>query len=48
MSGLHALGFSAAARVRCGKVVRIETVASSRADAIQQGTEMCERLLANP
>jgi phosphoribosylformylglycinamidine synthase len=47
MSGLHALGFSAAARVRCGKVVRIETVATSRADAIRQGTEMCERLLAN-
>ncbi|CAA9564741.1 MAG: Phosphoribosylformylglycinamidine synthase, PurS subunit [uncultured Thermomicrobiales bacterium] len=48
MSGLHALGFSGATRVRCGTVIRIETVASSEADAIRQGTEMCERLLANP
>ncbi len=48
LSGLHALGFAAAGGVRCGKVIRIETQASSAADAISQGTEMCERLLANP
>ena len=48
MSGLHALGFVTAYGVRCGKVIRIETLASSVADAISQGREMCERLLANP
>ncbi len=48
MSGLLALGFSGATRVRCGTVIRIETVASSRDEAMRQGTEMCERLLANP
>lgn len=48
MAGLHALGFASARGVRCGKVIRLETMASSAADAIRQGTEMCERLLANP
>ena len=48
MSGLHSLGFAAASRVRCGKLIRIETVAVSEDDAIRQGTEMCEWLLANP
>lgn len=48
MSGLRSLGFSDASRVRCGKLIRVETLASSKEDAIRQGTEMCERLLANP
>lgn len=48
MSGLHVLGFAETSRVRCGKVIRIETTAASRADAISQGTAMCDRLLANP
>lgn len=48
LSGLHSLGFAAASRVRCGKLLRIEIMASSAEDASRQGIEMCERLLANP
>jgi len=47
-SGLQSLGFVAVHRVRCGKLIRIETFASSEEDALRQGAEMCERLLANP
>lgn len=48
MSGLKALGFAQTDRVRCGKLIRVEVTADSEADARQQGTQMCEKLLANP
>lgn len=48
LSGLHSLGFAATSRVRCGKLIRVETVAPSADAAVSQVTEMCERLLANP
>ncbi len=47
MSGLHSLGFEATSRVRCGKLIRMDVLASSEEDAVRQGTEMCDRLLAN-
>lgn len=48
MSGLKALGFAQTDRVRCGKLIRVEVNADSEKEAREQGTQMCERLLANP
>jgi len=48
MSGLGALAFGGVRRVRIGKLIRIEVAASSEDDAVDQGTRMCEKLLANP
>jgi phosphoribosylformylglycinamidine synthase len=48
MSGLKSLSFSETQRVRVGKLIRVEVDAQSETDAIDQGTRMCERLLANP
>ncbi len=48
LSGLRSLQFDGTERVRIGKLIRIETLAESEDDAIEQGTSMCERLLANP
>jgi len=48
MSGLRSLSFDATQRVRVGKLIRIEVQADSEDDALDQGTRMCERLLANP
>ncbi|MBA2468127.1 MAG: phosphoribosylformylglycinamidine synthase subunit PurS [Chloroflexia bacterium] len=48
MSGLKSLSFDGARRVRVGKLIRVEVSASSEDDALDQGTRMCERLLANP
>lgn len=48
MSGLKALGFAQTDRVRCGKMIRVELNAESEAEAREQGTLMCEKLLANP
>lgn len=48
MSGLRALGFAQTDRVRCGKLIRVELNADSESDALEQGTRMCEKLLANP
>jgi phosphoribosylformylglycinamidine synthase len=48
MSGLKSLSFSETQRVRVGKLIRVEVNAQSEQDAIDQGTRMCERLLANP
>lgn len=48
LSGLKLMGFSAAERVRVGKLIRLEIAASSEADALDQGRQMCEKLLANP
>lgn len=48
MSGLKALGFAQIDRVRCGKLIRVEVTADSETDAREQGTQMCEKLLANP
>lgn len=48
MSGLKALSFAGTQRVRVGKLIRIEVRANSEDDALDQGTRMCERLLANP
>lgn len=48
MSGLRSLSFSETERVRVGKLIRIEVSAHSEEDAIDQGTRMCESLLANP
>lgn len=48
MSGLKSLSFDGTRRVRVGKLIRVEVDASSEDDALDQGTRMCERLLANP
>jgi phosphoribosylformylglycinamidine synthase subunit PurS len=48
MSGLKSLSFNETQRVRVGKLIRVEVDAQSEKDAIDQGTRMCERLLANP
>ena len=48
MSGLKSLSFEGTQRVRVGKLIRVEVSASSEIDALDQGTRMCERLLANP
>ncbi len=48
LSGLKLLGFSAADNVRVGKLIRLEVSASSKDDALDQGRQMCEKLLANP
>ena len=48
LSGLRSLGFAETARVRCGKLIRLEVDAESEDAALAQATEMCEKLLANP
>ena len=48
MSGLKSLSFGGTQRVRVGKLIRIEVRADSETDALDQGTRMCESLLANP
>lgn len=48
MSGLHSLDFETTQRVRIGKLIRVEVLATSEDDAVDQGTRMCEKLLANP
>jgi len=48
MSGLKSLGFANTNRVRCGKLIRVELDARSEAQAREQGTLMCQKLLANP
>lgn len=48
MSGLKSLAFDGTERVRVGKLIRIEVRADSETDALDQGTRMCESLLANP
>ena len=48
MSGLKSLAFGDTQRVRVGKLIRIEIVAGSEADAVDQGNRMCDSLLANP
>ncbi|CAN5798948.1 phosphoribosylformylglycinamidine synthase subunit PurS [soil metagenome] len=48
MSGLRSLQFTGTQRVRVGKLIRVEVTAASEADALDPGTRMCERLLANP
>ncbi|MGN6031818.1 MAG: phosphoribosylformylglycinamidine synthase subunit PurS, partial [Thermomicrobiales bacterium] len=42
------LGFAETARVRCGKLIRLEVEAASEDAALARATEMCEKLLANP
>jgi phosphoribosylformylglycinamidine synthase len=46
--GLHALGFSAVADVRSGKLLRIAFDADGHDAAEQAVAAMCRRLLANP
>lgn len=48
LSGLRSLDFADTQRVRIGKLIRIEVAATSEEDAVDQGTRMCEKLLANP
>jgi len=48
LSGLRSLGFAETARVRCGKLIRLEIDAESEEAAIARATAMCEKLLANP
>lgn len=48
LSGLRSLGFAETARVRCGKLIRLEVDAESEDDALARATAMCEKLLANP
>lgn len=47
-SGLQALGFDVADRVRVGKRIEIRVQATSHDEAVAYGTEMCDKLLANP
>lgn len=48
LSGLGLLGFAQARRVRVGKLIRVEVEAADEGEARAIGTEMCEKLLANP
>jgi phosphoribosylformylglycinamidine synthase PurS subunit len=48
LSGLRSLEFAGTRRVRIGKLIRVEVSATSEDDAVDQGTRMCEKLLANP
>jgi len=48
LSGLRSLGFAETARVRCGKLIRLQIDADSEEDALARATTMCEKLLANP
>ncbi len=48
LSGLGLLGFSDAARVRVGKLIRIDVAADTEDAAREMGTKMCDQLLANP
>lgn len=48
LSGLRSLGFAETARVRCGKLIRLQIDAESESDALARATTMCEKLLANP
>lgn len=48
LSGLRSLGFAETARVRCGKLIRLEVDAESEEDALSRAAAMCEKLLANP
>ena len=48
LSGLGLLGFDGAARVRVGKLIRIEVDAESEDAAREMGRRMCDQLLANP
>ena len=47
-SGLQALGFGVADRVRVGKRIEVRVQAASHEEAVAYGTEMCDKLLANP
>jgi phosphoribosylformylglycinamidine synthase subunit PurS len=48
LSGLGLLGFGDAQRVRVGKLIRVEVTADNEDEARAMGTEMCDKLLANP
>ena len=45
---LHSLGFADVESVRAGKYLEVSLAAKSRAQAEEQLTEMCRKLLANP
>lgn len=46
--GLHSLGFKSVDSVRAGKYMEIRIDAKDKAEAEEQITEMCKKLLANP
>jgi phosphoribosylformylglycinamidine synthase len=48
MSGLKSLAFAETNRVRVGKLIRVEIEAEDEDQALARGTDMCEKLLANP
>lgn len=48
LGGLRQLGFAEADRVRVGKLIRLDIVATNEDEARSVGQKMCERLLANP
>lgn len=48
MSGLKSLAFDETNRVRVGKLIRVEIEAETEDQAVARGTDMCEKLLANP
>jgi phosphoribosylformylglycinamidine synthase len=45
---LHRLGYKAVADVRAGKLFRIEVDTADAAHAVEVGTQMAAKLLANP
>ena len=45
---LDSLGFGAVSEVRIGKVIDLWLDADSEAETIDQGREMCQKLLSNP
>jgi phosphoribosylformylglycinamidine synthase subunit PurS len=45
---LHRLGYSAVSDVRAGKLFRIEVDTSDEKHAVEVGTQMAAKLLANP
>jgi len=46
--GLRGLEFNCVQNVRVGKIISLSLKATSADDAIDQATQMCDRLLANP
>lgn len=48
LTGLKQLGFDGVNRVRVGRFVRVDLIATDEDAARAAGQEMCERLLANP
>ena len=45
---LSSIGFEGIRSIRIGKMVQVDLVATNEDEAYKLGTEMCERMFANP